>query len=75
MVKEKKMELEDWIREAESIDSDPQLMREEKDAKLASLLTDMEGTYQIPILRSEKWEQAHPGVLTVYRQIGDMRDL
>lgn len=67
--------LDDWIKAAEAIQENQQLTQHGKDVRLASLMTDMEGEYQIPMLRNPEWEEKHPGVLQTYRRIGDMREL
>lgn len=65
--------LEDMIKRAESIRNDQKLNDEQKDRKLAGIMTDMEGQYRIPLLRDPEWEVKNPEVIQVYRKISDMR--
>ncbi|WP_416149461.1 hypothetical protein ACM26V_00225 [Salipaludibacillus sp. HK11] len=41
--------------------------------KLASLMTDMEGFFSIPMLRNENWERENPKVIALYRKISISR--
>lgn len=50
------------------------------DNRLARLMTDMEHTYQIPVMKSllENWSKATNGaaeILQVYRYISSLRDI
>lgn len=38
-------------------------------------MRDMEGEYQLPLLRNKEWEAKTPEVIEVYRKISDMREL
>lgn len=41
----------------------------EKDLKLASLMTELESAFNIPMLRTPEWEQDHKSVIALYRKV------
>lgn len=70
-----KTTLDDRIKRAERIRDDKNLNADQKAKKLAEMMTDMEGEYQIPMIRNPEWEAKNPDVIKTYRQISDMREL
>ncbi|MEK4031363.1 hypothetical protein MKZ02_23085 [Pseudobacillus sp. FSL P4-0506] len=48
---------------------------EQKDEMLASLMTEMEQAFDIPILRDEAWEAANKDVVALYRKVTMSRKL
>ena len=64
-----------FFEKATMIDADKNLTRHQKDVKIAQILTDMEGRYEIPLFKNEQWEENNYLVFRVYREIGRMRDL
>lgn len=67
--------LDDIIKRAENIRDDKNLNNDQKARQLAGLMTDLEGEYQIPLLRNPEWEAKNPEVIKAYRKISDMREL
>lgn len=67
--------LNQFYKQAIQIDRDPHLFQDQKDKKLAGLMTEMEIMYEIPMLRSIEWEKKHPEIISIYREISDMRKL
>lgn len=65
----------DFVRKAIDVDADTELTRDQKDKKLATIMTEMERAYRIPILRNSAWEEENPEVIRVYKEISDMRKL
>lgn len=48
-----------------------QSKNQNKTIRLASLMTDMEQAYSIPMLRNEKFEKAHPQLMQLYTTVLD----
>lgn len=46
-----------------------------KDLRLANLMTDLEGAYQIPALQDEQFEKQYPHLMQLYRTVSDERSL
>jgi hypothetical protein len=46
-----------------------------RDITLASLMTEMEQTFQIPMMYYEAFEKVNPDVMHLYRQISYAREL
>lgn len=46
-----------------------------KAVKLASLMTELEQVYKIPMVRSEAWEKENKAVIALYRKISLSREL
>ena len=64
-----------FVGRAIDVDADPELTQYQKDKKLATIMTEMERAYKIPIFRNLAWEEENPKVIRVYREISDMRKL
>lgn len=47
----------------------------DKDKMLASLMTEMEQTFQIPMMKNKVWEEEEPEVYALYRKVADSRSL
>lgn len=39
------------------------------------LMNQLERTYHIPLLNNESWNQEHPEIIELYREISDSREL
>lgn len=50
------------------------LDQNDKDHKLAALMTDMERQYNIPLLNDENWNNEHKEIIKLYRIIGNSRN-
>jgi len=50
------------------------ILSEEKDKKLAALMTSMEREFSIPLLQNAKWEREHKPVIALYRIISESRE-
>ncbi|SDM42089.1 hypothetical protein [Bacillus sp. OK048] len=48
---------------------------EQKDVKLAGLMTKLEREFSIPMLKDEQWERNNKAVIAMYRKISISRDL
>ncbi|MFL0365620.1 hypothetical protein ACH0BF_21660 [Pseudobacillus sp. 179-B 2D1 NHS] len=48
---------------------------EQKDEMLASLMTEMEQEFHIPMLRNETWEAENADVIALYRKVSMSRKL
>lgn len=46
-----------------------------RDVRLANLMTEMEGTFGIPMLQNLDWEAQHPEEIELYREISNARVL
>lgn len=51
------------------------LSSDKKDKLLAELMTELEGTYKIPMLRNEAWEKENRAVIALYRKVSLSRSL
>lgn len=60
------MRLVEYNKKYEDIHAD--LSTYEKDLKLTSLISDLEKTYRIPVLRSDTWEVEIKVVIAKYRK-------
>ncbi|GMA51803.1 hypothetical protein GCM10025857_31600 [Alicyclobacillus contaminans] len=49
------------------------LSTQQRDMALASLMTQMEREFHIPLLRDEQWEQRNKPVIALYRIISESR--
>lgn len=49
--------------------------QEQKDKLLANLMTEMEQTFRIPMMKNEAWEEKNSQVYALYRKIADSRSL
>ncbi|UOQ91843.1 hypothetical protein MUO14_15105 [Halobacillus shinanisalinarum] len=47
----------------------------EKDRRLAELMSDMEGHYDIPSLRKAEYEEKNRAIIALYRKISKSRSL
>jgi len=45
------------------------MSQQERNRRLAALMTEMEQVFQIPILRNEEWERRHKAIIALYRKI------
>ena len=52
-----------------------QLDEPAKTNQLATLMTEMEQQYQIPMERDARWEQDYRKVIALYRKVANSRDL
>lgn len=46
-----------------------------RDYRLAALMTDMEGAFNVPTLKNDEWESANPAVADLYREVSKARGL
>lgn len=46
-----------------------------KAVKLADLMTELERTFKIPMIRNEAWEKENKAVIALYRKISLSREL
>ena len=65
----------DFVGRAIDVDADTDLTQYQKDKKLATIMTEMERAYRIPLLRNLAWEEENPEVIRVYKEISNMRKL
>jgi len=65
----------DILEKAKSIYTNDHLSDYDKDVALATLMTLMENRYDIPLLRNPEWESKNPKVISIYREISNMRKL
>jgi tRNA A22 N-methylase len=49
------------------------LEQKQKDKMLSGLMTDLERTFQIPMVKNEMWEKENPEVYALYHKIADSR--
>lgn len=54
--------------------SNNDLTDDEKSIKLSSIMTQMEQTFKIPVLKNIEWEQKNEEVIALYRKISFSRD-
>lgn len=45
------------------------MSRQERNRRLAALMTELEAEYNIPLLRNEEWERRHKAIIALYRKI------
>jgi hypothetical protein len=64
-----------FFKKAIEINKNPHLTQDQKDKRLSELMTDMERVYNIPMLRNEQWERDNGYVISIYREISNMRNL
>ena len=62
-------------KRAEEIIGNTSLTPYQKDVSLASLMTEMECQYGVPILKDSQWESENKEIFEVYKKISDMRSL
>ena len=67
--------LDEMVRRAGEIIRNKNLNGQQKDEKLADLLTELECDYNIPLLKNPEWESANPKLYKTYKAISDMREL
>lgn len=48
---------------------------DERDYRLAALMTEMERKFRIPALKNTEWESANPAVIELYREVSKARAL
>lgn len=65
--------LANFRKDFEEILEDPNTNR--RDVRLANLMTEMEGTIGIPMLKNLDWEAQHPEEIELYREISNARVL
>jgi hypothetical protein len=53
----------------EKILHSPSITNYQKAVKFADLLTEMEGSYRVPMLRNPEWESQNKAVIALYRKI------
>lgn len=46
-----------------------------RDYRLAALMTDMEGAFNVPTLKNDEWEASNPEVIELYREVSQARGL
>ena len=49
------------------------MSRDERNRRLAALMTEMEAEYNIPLVRDEEWERRHKAIIALYRKISQSR--
>lgn len=64
-----------FLEKATKIVGDPYMSQDQKDVMLAELMTIMERRYEIPMFRNEQWEINNSYVISVYREISNMRKI
>lgn len=64
-----------FLEKATKIADDQYMSQDQKDVRLAGLMTDMERRYEIPMFRNKQWETNNSYVISVYREISNMRKL
>ena len=64
-----------FLEKATKIVADPRMTQYQKDVRLAELMTNMERIYKIPMFRNEQWEKDNEYIITIYREISNMRKL
>jgi hypothetical protein len=47
----------------------------QNDLKLAELMTDMESTFSIPMIKDESWNEGHEAVVELFNRISNSRKL
>ena len=67
--------LDEMMRRAGEIIRNKNLDGQQKDEKLAALMTELEGEYNIPLLKNPQWEDENPKLYKAYKAISDMREL
>ncbi len=65
--------LQGYEQAYEAVMNDESRSTDEKDIKLAALMTRMEIEFRIPLLRDVAWEQRNDEVITLYRKISYSR--
>jgi len=51
------------------------LTEDEKTVKYSSLMSEMERVYNIPLIKSSKWEQENKAVVAMYRKLSLSRNI
>ena len=64
-----------FLEKATKIVDDPYVDQHQKDVRIAELMTVIERRYEIPMFRNEQWEKDNSYVISIYRQISNMRKL
>lgn len=64
-----------FLEKATKIANDPYVDQHQKDVRIAELMTVIERRYGIPMFRNEQWEKDNSYVISIYRQISNMRKL
>lgn len=64
-----------FLEKATAITDDPHMTQYQKDVRIAELMTVMERRYEIPMFRNKAWETNNSYVISVYREISNMRKL
>jgi hypothetical protein len=67
--------MDKFIKRAIVIDDDITMSQDQKNRKLAQLMTEMERVYRIPIFKNRDWEEKNRKIVQVYREISNMRKL
>ena len=62
-----------FFEKATMIEADPYLTQDQKDVRLAQLMTTMEQKYKIPMFRDTQWDKENGSVIRIYREISNMR--
>ena len=64
-----------YYKKAIKIYTDPSMTEDQKDVRLAELMTSMERVYKIPMLRNEQWNKDNPYIICIYHEISNMRSI
>lgn len=65
--------IEQYRAQYDAIMQDPP--GDERDYRLAALMTELERKYRIPTFESKQWESANPTVAELYREVSYARAL
>lgn len=65
--------IEQYRTQYDAIMQDPP--GDERDYRLAALMTELEGKFRIPALKDEQWEASNPAVAELYREVSYARAL
>ena len=47
----------------------------QREIRLGELMTEMEGVFEIPMLKNTMWEKENPQVIELYQKVSDSRSL
>ena len=67
------MTIQGFETKYEEIMRDPSVRQRE--SRLGELMTEMEGVFQIPMLKNTTWEKENPQVIELYQKVSDSRNL
>lgn len=67
------MTIKQFEERYEKIMREPSIQQREH--RLGELMTEMEATFKIPMLKNKTWEKGNPEVIELYRKVSDSRNL